>query len=184
MINKAIIKVNSKKDIEIVNEMINGTEDLYQVEPPPSGIEEVSGIELSEQGEWIAAFCKVVEDEEILYEKKMEKQIFFREIELQDAVKNTDINLIKEKSKRYGPLFWECNALCFIPHISVAGSQYRYEGASLEEKDGEKVLTVYVSYSTKEMQKCLANYYFFIQFANWDVEDVSEIQLVRMERKE
>lgn len=153
---------------------------------------EVEGIEISEDTKWVKISGEIVEngsplvlveESDLSNDKKPLADTFFYDKEQWiSAVESTFVEDVIEKKDEFDKDFFDKYTMCYLADACSGNMQYIVEGATLEEKDGKSVLTVYVSYSYEKALNKIHSYAIFVTLDKAEVSKVDEIKLVKYDR--
>lgn len=153
---------------------------------------EVEGIEISKDSKWVKASWEIIENNAFMVlseetglssdKKPLSNTFFYDNEQWIKAVESTFVEEVIEKKAEFDEKFFDKYTMCYLADTSSGNLQYIFEGATLEEKDGKNILTVYVSYSYEMALNTLHNYLMFVTFDKAEVSKVDEIIFEKYDR--
>lgn len=153
---------------------------------------EVEGVEISKDSKWVKASGEVVENGNPLVlveesdlsssKKPLADTLFYDKEQWVQAVESTFVEEVIEKKDEFDEEFFGKYTMCYLADACSGNMQYIFEGATLEEKDGKNILTVYVSYSYERALNKIHNYLMFVTFDKEEVSKVDEIKFEKYDR--
>ena len=153
---------------------------------------EIEGIEISKDSKWVKASGEVVENGSPLVlveesdlsssKKPLADTFFYDKEQWVQAVESTFVEEAIEKKDEFDEEFFGKYTMCYLADACSGNMQYIFEGATLEEKDGKNILTVYVSYSYERALNKIHNYLIFVTFDKEEVSKVDEIKFEKYDR--
>lgn len=159
-------------------------ERLYRIEPPFSERNTATEYAEFDEGEvWLAADCEVVENEAQIYSSEeaataMNSRVFRSRSEYESAAEISQNSAALERTERFDDSFFKLNMVCCTTKYSSGGAQYKIDGVSMENINGENVVNIYASYSTQTMCNCGADYTFFVKLSKAEAENAERVQLL------
>ena len=137
---------------------------------------EISDVLLGEDAKWVKAESEIIESSNPICKNPLENTLFIDREQWVEAVDNTDIEIVKEKKDEFDEEFFEKYSMCYVTNVASGNLEYKFQGVSLEETNGQKVLTVYASYSSEKMLNTQHSYSFFVTLDKEEVEKIDEIK--------
>lgn len=155
------------------------SEDLYQIEPPPSVAVTASGMPADTK--WLGATCEITElaenGEDISTIKA--NRVFRSRSELDEFIagieKNEETRKVLGEFERFDNNFFVVNALYYSTKCEGAGMQHEFNGAAFVwDTEGNPSVEVYMKTDSSMCRDSSSEFCYFIKLAQSEIQDIPD----------
>ena len=138
----------------------------------------VESLEVEEELETvISPTCEILVSSDFMCDKPVGTGIYTEYDQWENAIDDTDIEVVLERKDMYDETFFEDKALVYLVDCSSGGARFEYEGHKIEEEDGSIKLTIQMLGSTEHLLNTIHAYHVFFVMDKNDAEKIDEAEL-------
>ena len=138
----------------------------------------VESLEVEEELETvISPTCEILVSSDFMCDKPVGTGIYTEYAQWENAIDDTDIEVVLERKDMYDETFFEDKALVYLVDCSSGGARFEYEGHKIEEEDGSIKLTIQMLGSTEHLLNTIHAYHVFFVMDKNDAEKIDEAEL-------
>ncbi len=138
--------------------------------------EVVENLEVQEE-QVISPTCEILVSSDFMCEKPVGTGIYTEHAQWENAIDDTDIEVVLERKDMYDETFFEDKALVYLVDCSSGGAGFKYEGHKIEDEDGSIKLTIQMLGSTEHLLNTIHAYHVFFVMDKTDAEKIDEAEL-------